>query len=192
MWLLEHNSYHQLLKLLAVLTVLTCLFVSLLCFKNWYAMAFTLKKIESQRVVRCEDPKSSAKTRVTANEVISKPYCLNIQRSLAKKLKAASRKCVEYVHTDGGLTGQADAMTFELMKEPMLVYYAEEGVKHFKANITESKDRKGNCVQKTIKVVYLNQIDSYTVNLYYTRCSFLINGKSVNKFIQKDLKGIIT
>ena len=123
------------------------------------------------------------------DDIISKPYELNVQKSLAKKLEATKRKNIEYRYTDGGVTGQADAVTFELLKEALLVYFGAEK-KDYKCKITESKDRDGNCVQKTIRVVYPNQTDSYTLNLYYTKCSFLVNGKSVEKFLYEDLKKI--
>ena len=123
------------------------------------------------------------------DDIISKPYELNVQKSLAKKLEATKRKNIEYRYTDGGVTGQADAVTFELLKEALLVYFGVEK-KDYKCKITESKDRDGNCVQKTIRVVYPNQTDSYTLNLYYTKCSFLVNGKSVEKFLYEDLKKI--
>ena len=57
------------------------------------------------------------------------------------------RNSVEYRHNDGGVTGQADAVTFELMKEALLVYFGNEKG-DFKCKITESKDKDGNCVQK--------------------------------------------
>ena len=99
--------------------------------------------------------------------VINKTYHLNVQKSLGKKLKATKR-CVQYRYTDGGVTSQADAVTFELMKEAMLTYFSN-GNRVLNCKITESKDTDENCVQKTIRILYPNQSDSYTVNLYYTK-----------------------
>ena len=69
-------------------------------------------------------------------------YHLNVQQSLGKKLEATKRKSVEYMYTDGGVTGQADAVTFELMKEAMLAFFSNENG-DLKCKITD-----GNCVQK--------------------------------------------
>ena len=135
--------------------------------------------------------RAQVRNKAKVDEVINRPYYLNVQKSLAKKLEATKRNSVEYRHTDGGVTGQADAVTFELMKEALLVYFGNEK-RDFKCKITESKDKDGNCVQKTIRVLYPNQTDSYTVNMYYTKCSFLVNGRSVDRFLQEDLKKLHT
>ena len=78
---------------------------------------------------------------------LPRPGSLNVQKSLAKKLEAAKRNTVEYRHTGGGLTGQADAVTFELMKEALLTFFSNE-THSFKSMITDSKDKVGNCVKK--------------------------------------------
>lgn len=38
--------------------------------------------------------------------------------------------------------------------------------------------------------VSVNNISAYTISIYYTKCSFLVNGKNVNKFIEEDLPNI--
>ena len=135
--------------------------------------------------------RAQVRNKAKVDEVINRPYYLNVQRSLAKKLEATKRNIVEYRHTDGGVTGQADTVTFELIKEALLVYFDNEKG-DIECKIIESKDKDGNCVQETIKVLYPNQSDSYTVNLYYTKCSFLVNGRSFDRFLQEDLKKIHT
>ena len=92
--------------------------------------------------------------------------------------------------TGGGLTAQADAASFELLKEATLQYYKLYTPDELECKTTMSKDTAGNCVQITIKVCFLKTKDSYTVNLYLTKCSFLINGKSIDRFLETDLKNI--
>ena len=38
--------------------------------------------------------------------------------------------------------------------------------------------------------VSVNNISAYTISIYYTKCSFLVNGKNVKKFIEEDLPNI--
>lgn len=94
---------------------------------------------------------------------------------------------MEYSQTDGGLTAKADAVSFELLKEAILCYYARLPEDQARAKITKSEDKKGKVVQVSIKVEYVITEDSYTINMYYTKCSFLVNGKSVEKFLNDDL-----
>ena len=49
--------------------------------------------------------------------IINKPYALNIPKSLVKKLEASKKSIIESLMTMGGLTAQADAASFELLKE---------------------------------------------------------------------------
>ena len=49
-----------------------------------------------------------------------------------------------------------------------------------------AKDSKGNIVQLTY-TVHLEIGISYTMNLYYTKCTILINGKATMVFIDEHL-----
>lgn len=118
---------------------------------------------------------------------IHKQYTLNVNKALAKKLEATNRTNVEYKRTDGGLTAKADAISFELMKDAILQFYTRLPADLAEVKVTDSLDNKGNRVQITIKVCYKNVSDSYTVNVYLTKCSFLVNGKSTERFLETDL-----
>ena len=101
-------------------------------------------------IVQIEKPargRAQVRNKAKVDEVINRPYYLYVQRSLAKKLEATKRNSVEYRYTDGGVTGQADAVTFELIKKALLVYFGNEKG-DLKCKITECKDKDGNCVQK--------------------------------------------
>ena len=56
-------------------------------------------------------------------DIINKPYALNIQKPLLKKLEASKKSTIEFLMTKGGLTAQADAASFELLKEASLQHY---------------------------------------------------------------------
>ena len=118
-----------------------------------------------------------------------KNYTLNIDRTLMKKIKATNRHSIEYKYTDGGITATLDAISFELFKLSLSEYYskfpASKGVieTHF------DKDKKGNVVQVVYKVK-LSEGQGYTINLYTTRSSALINGKSTDYFMHNELKHI--
>ena len=127
---------------------------------------------------------------VSQPNVINKSYTLNIQKSLAKKLEATKRTSVVYSMTDGGLTIQADAASFELLKEAIMQYLKSFPAAKVEYKLTSSKDTGGNYVQITVKVTFLESGESYTVNMYLTRSSFLVNGKSVSRFLQTDLRNI--
>ena len=71
------------------------------------------------------------------------------------------------------------------------MHYFQESREHrppLGASIVISKDTVGNCAQITIKVCFPKSKESYTVNLCLTKCSLLINGKSINIFIETDLE----
>ena len=67
-----------------------------------------------QRKSHLSDSSTSFKSPMNT---INKPYALNIQKSLLKKLEAAKKSSIEFSMTGGGLTAQADAVSFELLKE---------------------------------------------------------------------------
>ena len=122
------------------------------------------------------------------NTCSSRDYTLNPDKVLLKKLNAAKRQQVEYLTTGGGIKATMDAVSFELFKFACYDYYHTFNSK-FNVKNDVSKDNKGNTVQHTYSVT-LNDSTSYTVNLYPTRCSLLINGKATAQFIETDLPEI--
>ena len=86
--------------------------------------------------------------------IINKPYALNIQKSLLKKLEASKKSTIELLMTKGGLTAQADAASFELLKEATLQYYKLYPKNDLDCKLVISKDTAGNCVQITVKLCF--------------------------------------
>ena len=76
-----------------------------------------------------------------------------------------------------------DAVSFELFRLSCDSYFSLSNEKLLNVKIDKSADRKGNMVQYTYEVTP-KDADSYTVNLYCTKCSLLINGKATRHFIE--------
>jgi len=112
-------------------------------------------------------------------------YTLNVEKTLGKKLESTKRTSIAYRMTNGGLTAELDAVSFELFTHACEEYYdaPENG---FESTKSIAKDKKGNMVQNTYHI--RKGSSNYTLNMYITRCSLLINGKNINLFIEKDMK----
>ncbi|VDI31295.1 Hypothetical predicted protein [Mytilus galloprovincialis] len=116
------------------------------------------------------------------SDTITKCYSLNIEKALKKKFDATKRTEISYEITGGGLTTELDAISFELLLFACKTLYND--MSNVRTDI--SKDKGGNIVQYTFMVKdSINE--GYTINLYTTRCSMLVNGKKTNYFIHKDL-----
>jgi len=123
---------------------------------------------------------------------VSVNYALNIERSLAKKLRAAQKTAeVTVKQTGGGIVVEADAATFELYKEATLQYYTNEKIAGKKnLFITETTDARGSIVQYTIRIL-CDDNQNYTINIYTTTSKCMVNGKGVQTFFT-DLDDIRT
>ena len=108
-------------------------------------------------------------------------YTLNIDRAIRKKSQS----------TNGGICGKLDTATFELLDSACLELYKifppEEGYCMF----TSTEDKQGETlVQHTFKI--LRHADNrstigYTLNLYLTSNTLLLNGKDLDRFMNVHL-----
>ena len=119
----------------------------------------------------------------------SRDYTLNPDKTLLKKLAATKRQQIQYQTTGGGIKATMDAVSFELFRYACSEYYHSHNSKLFNIKHDKSTDNKGNLVQHTYSVT-INDTSSYTVNIYPTRCSLLINGKATRHFTETDLPEI--
>ena len=134
--------------------------------------------------------KNNDTTRYTTTR--SKNFNLNLDRAIARKLEATRRTAnVEYIFTGGGITGKADAVTFELMKNAMQYYYQmlHDDETNMKVEFVKDQDKKGLVLSMLYKV-YAGNKHLYTLTTYYTNCSLLVNGKDTSRFINTDLPAI--
>ncbi|MCW4344959.1 MAG: hypothetical protein N0E48_16630 [Candidatus Thiodiazotropha endolucinida] len=123
------------------------------------------------------------------DNVVYKDYVLNPDKCLRKKLMAAKRQEIEYAVKGGGVVAKLDAVSFELFHISCKDYFSNSTDDILNVSRDSAKDGKGNIVQYTY-VVYLKDNTSYTVNLYVTKCSLLINGRATYYFIDKHLPEI--
>jgi hypothetical protein len=95
----------------------------------------------------------------------------------------------EYHCTGGGIVGSMDAINFELVKNAIPHYYEIISIDNCRAEVTDDIDKNGLILSKVFKV-HENYQHQYTLTLYNTKCTFLVNGKGTNIFIEKDLPNI--
>ena len=118
-------------------------------------------------------------------------YTLNIDIALRKKLLSCKEVLVEYDYTNGGIRGKLDTATFKLLDSACLELYTppppEEGYFIF----TSTEDKQGETlVQHTFKVRRNAESGStigYTLNLYLTNNTLLLNAKDLYRFMNVHL-----
>ena len=75
------------------------------------------------------------------------------------------------------------------MKNAVLHYYNDYPKHKGTVTIDNDVDKRGSITITSIKVS-LDDSKLYTLNLYHTKCSFLVNGKSMEQFLNNDLSEI--
>lgn len=92
-------------------------------------------------------------------------------------------------NTDGGTTLKLNSVLFNELKDRALVYFTADD-RQYKCLHTSVTDTKGNIVESKFKISQ-GKTHLYTLNLYHTKCSALVNGRSTNRFIDTDLPKIL-
>ena len=112
----------------------------------------TLKAPQNQLCKRNRLNPPKVDTIVT--ETTAKPYKLNVDKNLSKKLAATKRThhlCIE--EKDGGMVVTADAAMFELFKRAALVLYTDYPPEKGHVKVDEITDSsKKNIVQYIVRV----------------------------------------
>ena len=91
-----------------------------------------------------------------------------------KKLNSAKRKQISYRFTGGVLTAELDANTFELFIHACEIYFVNSSNNFCSVIKDNFTDRHGSVTQRTYEIKESDQ-DNYSINLYTTRCSMLVN-----------------
>ena len=112
---------------------------------------------------------------------------MKIDKCLKNKLQAAKRQRIEYAVKGEGVVATLDAVSFEMFRFACKEFY--NAPKKQIICVDAAKDSKVTIVQLTY-TVHLEISINYTMNLYYTKCILLINGKATMVFIDKHLKHI--
>ena len=119
----------------------------------------------------------------------SNNYILNTEKSIKKKLESTKRSTIEYSFTGGGICVKLDAVTFELFIYGCNTYFSKTNDQPLNYKKTTATDKDGNTVQYTYHIG-TKETQTYTINAYLTKCSLLINGKNIERFIDDDIKEI--
>jgi hypothetical protein len=139
-------------------------------------------------------PASAQDTRSTSGQdlIENRNYSLNHEKSLDKKKKATTRIPINVFQTSGGLRIVCNAGTFEHLKKEMLAFYGKyRNYDQLSAKIIQCFDTDSNEPEVKIKVTYSNSHTSFTINVYNTTSSYLVNGKGLTRFQTRDLPLII-
>jgi hypothetical protein len=117
-------------------------------------------------------------------------YDLNRSKAMKKKKKAAEMEEIVIEETRGGTKIQLNAGTFELLKSAVKNYFSDEE-SPYNYTFIPVVDKQGNQVEAKYKVCQDN-CHLYTLNMYFTKSSCLVNGKQAAQFINTDLPNILT
>jgi hypothetical protein len=94
-----------------------------------------------------------------------KKFSLNLEKTLEKKILATNREVqFEYHQTGGGIVGNADAITYELVKNAIAYYYVNMINSTRRVEITKDNDKKGLNLSTVFKV-YDEDKHQYTLTL---------------------------
>ena len=117
-------------------------------------------------------------------------YKLNEVNSMKKKLTASENTNIQLTETGGGVKLALNAGMYELLRDSADKYLMSlEGETTCKK--TQVTDKTGHQVETKYKVSY-GKCGHYTLNMYHTRSSCLVNGKNTAQFLQNDLPRIFT
>ena len=117
-------------------------------------------------------------------------YELNKDKSLRKKLKATEIVDLTIVPTDGGVKFTMNTGMYELFKVTADAYFSSDEMKD-KSTCTSVLDKKRSHVETKYKVV-TGKSSHYTMNMYHTKCSLLVNGRGTRQFLSIDFHEIMS
>lgn len=116
-------------------------------------------------------------------------YSLNRQRAIHNKLQCSARNGIEIEETGGGIKIAFSPGMYELVKNVIQDFYTKN-CKDYSYTHIPVIDKKGDLVEVKYKISkgksYL-----YTLNMYNTKCSCLINGKQPHQFTETDLPSML-
>lgn len=125
----------------------------------------------------------------TADPIEERSYDLNRCKAMKKKLSATNECLLTVTDTGGGVKLSFNTGMYELFRFASDDFYSSDTMRPQCKKITVT-DKKGNVVETKYKV-RVNK-GHYTLNLYHTTCSSLVNGKCMMKFVQEDVLEIFS
>ena len=118
-----------------------------------------------------DQPSNLSPRRLCSEE--RRQYVLNRDRAWKKKLDATEIDELSISMTGGGLRMFMTSGMFELFRLASKEYFAE-----FNSKCTMVKDQRDNVVETQFRV-YTGENMHYTINMYHTKSSLLVNGKGM-------------
>jgi hypothetical protein len=113
------------------------------------------------------------------------PYTLKPEKALVSKLDACNRvNQLEIVYTEGGIRVFCQTALYEILRTQLLDFYNNHPKKS--VTVTKSKSHNGAEVSEVVRVRIKRKM-VYTINLYHTQSSLLINGIMEDLFVDEDL-----
>lgn len=127
-------------------------------------------------------------TTSTSGCIETRNYKLNRSKALEKKLQYTERDDISVEVTGGGWKVLFNTGIYELIKDKIDHYFLES--RQYSYNHKPVLDKGGNVVE-TKYTVTKGKASLYTINMYHTKCSYLVNGRNPRHFISEDLPKIV-
>ena len=122
-----------------------------------------------------------------AHTVSTRNYTLDINRALKRKLQGCKLVNVDYEMKAGGVTGTLDTASFELFRLACTEFFRSLPPEQGRCVTDFSEDKRKYLVQQTYRITSAAAERLYTLNLYPTNSTMLLNGKFYPKFIEDHL-----
>jgi len=131
---------------------------------------------------------STSITTVTFSEF--RNFDMNCSRAEKRLFDCSNRGCdITVEKTGGGIVLKLNAGSYQLIKSAAKEFYTGES-QPLACTITPVFDKKGHQLETKYRLSK-GRNSLYTLNLYHTRCSALINGKCEQHFIETDFPQIM-
>ena len=116
-------------------------------------------------------------------------YRLNEEKAMEKKLLYTQRDEIHVEESGGGLKLRLNTGMYELIKSRVESYFSTESLR-YSYTYTPVTDNRGSIVETRYKVAK-GKSYMYTLNMYHTKCSYLVNGRNPLHFVKTDLPSIL-
>ena len=131
---------------------------------------------------------------VDSTEIISaereqRNYELNMKKSFRKKMTACERDVFTVEETSGGIKFMLNTGTFEVFRHTADNFYSTHMSDTDSYTKTVVHDRNQRQVETRFKVDCNG--GSYTMNMYHTTCTLLVNGRQTPYFVENHLSSIL-
>ena len=127
----------------------------------------------------------------TSERSVRQNYNLNEDKTIKKKLDQCDRESpISFKLTGGGLRLWCQTGAYEILKEAVQKWYNNQD--STKAFLTKKEDKHGSIVEITYRITKsADGSHLYSVNMYHTKSSALVNGRHLEVFMEKELPAVL-